>query len=152
QFDRYHRDLHSFPTRRSSDLVIISSSVPKTSDNNNSLPSQSTLRGSSKEISVFNLLLRRRYINISFSIHREAYVANLIFFSGLNVFTPFISPMSPILIKSSIFIPLFSNFRAIYTTRRKFRSIKTARADLSPCGKSSSNSLSSSFVNGGGKA
>src|SRR5699024_1083827 len=152
QFDRYHRDLHSFPTRRSSDLVIISSSVPKTSDNNNSLPSQSTFRGSSKEISVFNLLLRRRYINISFSIHREAYVANLIFFSGLYVFTRFISLIALVLIKSSILIPVFSNFRAIYTTRRKFRSIKTSRSDLSPCSNNSSNSLSSSIDNGGGKA
>src|SRR5699024_7036329 len=124
----------------------------KTSDNNNSLPSQSTFRGSSKEISVFNLLLRPMYVNISFSIHREPYLANLILFSILNVFTPIIHPIEPILIKSSILIPVFSKFRAIYTTRRKFRSIKTARADLSPCGKSSSNSLSSSFVNGGGKA
>ena len=33
---------------------------------------QSTFRGSSMDTSIFVLLFRRRYINISFSIHREA--------------------------------------------------------------------------------
>src|SRR5699024_12550034 len=91
-------------TLASKPFVIISSSVPSTSDNNNSLPSQSTFNGSSKEISVFNLLLRLRYIKISFSIHLEAYVANLIFFSVFKVLTPFIRPIAPMLIKSSILI------------------------------------------------
>ena len=37
------------------------------------------------ETSIFVLLFRLKYIKISFSIQREAYVASLIFFDGLNV-------------------------------------------------------------------
>ncbi len=81
------------------------------------------LSGSSKETSERFLLFLRKCIKISFSIQRDAYVANFIFFSGLNVFTALISPIVPMLIKSSIFIPVFSNFLAIYTTSRKLRSI-----------------------------
>ena len=40
----------------------------------------------------------------------------------LNVFTLFASPIVPIEIKSSIPIPVFSNFLAIYTTNLKFLS------------------------------
>src|SRR5690625_7118752 len=47
-------------------FVIISTSVPSTSDNNNSFPSQSIFNGSSKDISVFNLLFLLKYIKISF--------------------------------------------------------------------------------------
>ena len=67
-------------------------------------------------------------------MHRDAYVASLIFFSGLNVFTAFIKPIVPILIKSSILIPVFSNFLAIYTTNLKFLSINMDLAALSPVG------------------
>src|SRR5699024_2580030 len=133
-------------------FVIISTSVPSTSDNNNSFPSQSIFNVSSKDISVFNLLFFLKYIKFSFLIHRDAYVASLFFFSGLNVLTALFSPMVPILIRSSILIPVFSNFRAIYTTKRKLRSINTALADLSPLGNNSSSSFSSSFDNGGGSA
>ena len=70
-------------------------------------------KGSSNETSDLVLLFRLKYIKISFSIHLEAYVASLIFFSGLKVFTALIKPIVPILIKSSILIPVFSNLRAI---------------------------------------
>ena len=98
-------------TFASMSFVIISSSVPRTSDNNNSFPSQSMFNGSSKETSDRILLfLSANTLKFSFSIHLDAYVANFIFFSGLKVFTAFINPIVPILIKSSILIPVFSIF------------------------------------------
>ena len=66
------------------------------------------------------------YISISFSIHLDAYVASLIFLSMLNVDTAFISPTVPIDISSSIFAPVFSNFFAMYTTRRRLCSIRAS--------------------------
>ena len=80
-------------------------SLPKTSESKSSFPSQSTLRGSSIEVSFFIWLFFRRYIKISFSMHLEAYVASFMFFSGQNVFTAFMSPIVPIDIKSSTHIP-----------------------------------------------
>ena len=44
---------------------------------------------------------------------REAYVASLIFFDGLNVLIALIRPMVPIEIKSSTPTPVLSNFFAI---------------------------------------
>ena len=98
------------------------------SESNNSFPSPSLFNGSSIDISPFILLLFLKCIKISFSIHLEAYVANFIFFSLLNVFTPFIRPIVPIDIKSSIPIPVFSNFLAMYTTNLKFLSTKICLA------------------------
>ena len=65
------------------------------------------------ETSIFVLLFRLKYIKISFSIQREAYVASLIFFDGLNVLIALIRPMVPIEIKSSTPTPVLSNFFAI---------------------------------------
>ena len=55
----------------------------------------------------------RRCIRISFSIHLEAYVANLMFLSGQNVLTDLIRPIVPIDTKSSILTPELSNFFAM---------------------------------------
>ena len=52
--------------------ATISSSVPRISDNKSSFPSQSTFSGSSMETSIFILLFLRKYIRISFSMHRDA--------------------------------------------------------------------------------
>ena len=92
---------------------IVSSSVPRISERSSSLPSQSTLRGSSIDTSILVLLFLRRYIRISFSIHLEAYVASLIFFVGLNVLIALISPIVPIEMRSSTPTPVLSNFFAI---------------------------------------
>ena len=48
--------------------------------------------------------------------------------NSLKVFTPFIKPIVPIDIKSTIPIPVFSNFLEIYTTNLKFLSTKTCLA------------------------
>ena len=64
-------------------------------------------------------------MRISFSIHLEAYVASLIFLSGLNVLIALISPIVPMEIKSSTPTPVLSNFFAMYTTSRKLCSIKS---------------------------
>ena len=122
------------------------------SERSNSFPSLSLFSGSSIETSDLILLFLLKYIKISFSIHLEAYVASFIFFSELNVFTPFISPIVPIEIKSSIPIPVFSNFLAIYTTNLRFLSTSSFLA--STHSSSDSNlfivSSSSSVDNGGG--
>ena len=49
-----------------------SPSVPSTSDSRSSLPSQSVFSGSSKLTSVRWPAFFRRYMRISFSMHREA--------------------------------------------------------------------------------
>ena len=103
--------LHS--TSVSISLYIISSSVPIMSDNRSSLPSQSTLSGSSIDTSAFILLFLLRYIRISFSIHLDAYVASLIFLSLSYELIALISPIVPIDIKSSTPTPVLSNFFAI---------------------------------------
>ena len=59
-------------TSASSGCITTSSSVPITSLSSSSLPSQSVFSGSSKLTSTRVLLFLRRYIKISFSIHREA--------------------------------------------------------------------------------
>ncbi len=115
----------------SKSLYIISSSVPRISDSKSSFPSQSTLRGSSIETSAFVLLFLLRYINISFSIHLEAYVASLIFFSGLYELIAFIRPIVPIEIKSSTPTPVLSNFFAMYTTSLRLCSISCDFAPFS---------------------
>ena len=46
--------------------------VPNISDKSSSFPSQSTFKGSSMETSDFVLLFLLKYINISFSIQRDA--------------------------------------------------------------------------------
>lgn len=50
-------------------------------------------------------------------------MASFIFFSGLKVFTALISPMVPMEIKSSVLTPVFSNFLARNTTRRRLCSM-----------------------------
>ena len=97
------------------------------------------------------MLFRLKYIKISFSIQREAYVASLIFFPVLNVFIAFINPIVPIEIKSSKSIPVFSNFLAIYTTNLKFLSTKICFELLSSSSILESTSISSSAESGGGK-
>jgi hypothetical protein len=65
------------------------------------------------ETSIFVLLLRRKYMRISFSIQREAYVASLMFFPGLKVLIALIKPMVPMEIKSSTPTLVLSNFLAM---------------------------------------
>ena len=62
----------SWSTSSSIGRMTVSESVPRTSESSSSLPSQSTLSGSSKLTSCFVRLYRRRYIRISFSMQREA--------------------------------------------------------------------------------
>ena len=107
--------------------MTTSPSVPSTSLRSSSFPSQSVFSGSSKLTSVRWELFFRRYISISFSMHRDAYVASLMFLSVRNVLMALISPMVPMEIRSSMCIPVFSNRRAIYTTSRRFRSISVCR-------------------------
>ena len=138
-------------TSSSKSLDVISGSVPSISESNNSLPSPSLFNGSSIDTSPFNLLLFLKNINISFSIHLDAYVASFIFLSDLNVFTPFINPIVPIDIKSSNPIPVFSNFFAMYTTSLKFLSTSVCLASkLSSLSNCSIYFCSSSGSNGGG--
>ena len=59
-------------TSSSMGRITTSASVPSTSESSSSLPSQSVFRGSSKETSPFRPAFFRRYIKISFSMHREA--------------------------------------------------------------------------------
>src|SRR3712207_7765025 len=68
----------------------------------------------------FFLMIRRPprstlfpYTTLFRSIHLDAYVANFIFLSGLKVFTALINPIVPTDTKSSIHMPVFSNFLAI---------------------------------------
>ena len=145
----------AFPRRRISTSSsrrreITSSSVPKMSDSKSSFPSQSTFKGSSMETSIFVLLFRRRYIRISFSMHRDAYVASLIFFTGLKVLIALISPMVPIEIKSSTLTPVLSNFFAIYTTSRRLCSIRSDLASFSSGVPSFSRILASLWLSSGG--
>ena len=131
-------------------LLTQSLSVPKMSDNNNSLPSQSTFNGSSIDISCFLLAVFLKYIKISFSMHLEAYVASFIFFWGEKVLHALIKPMVPIEIKSSTPTPLDSNLFAIYTTSRKLCVIKTSLASESFFSNLLKISSSSSFERGAG--
>ena len=103
------------------------------------------------EASNLVLLFLRKYINISFSIHREAYVASLMFLSGLKVLMDLINPIVPIDIRSSTPTPVLSNFLAMYTTNRKLCSIKIAFASSSySVPKSLITCVSFSSSNGGG--
>ena len=129
---------------------VMSFSVPNMSDNNSSFPSPSCFNGSSIDISPFVLFVLLRYINISFSTHLDAYVASFMFFDTLNVFIAFISPIVPIDIKSSISIPVFSNFFDMYTTSLKFLSTSVFFASSSFFSKLSNSFSSSSCDNGGG--
>ena len=101
------------------------------SESKSSLPSQSTFKGSSIDTSSFVLLFLLKYISISFSIQRDAYVASFMFLSVLNVFIPLIRPIVPIDIKSSTPTPVLSNFFAMYTTSLKLCSINILLADSS---------------------
>ena len=118
-------------TSSSMSFEITFSSVPRISDKRSSFPSQSTFNGSSIETSSLSLLLRRRYISISFSMHLDAYVASFMFLSGLKVFIAFISPIVPIEMRSSTPTPVLSNFFAIYTTSLRLCSIRLLLASLS---------------------
>lgn len=127
----------SFSTARSSvcfsdscsmPRFTMSGSLPSRSESRSSLPSQSTFSGSSSEISFFSCAVLRRYIRISFSMHREAYVASLILRSTLNVFTALMSPMVPMEMRSSTFTAGDSNFFAMYTTSRRLCVIRGSRA------------------------
>ena len=83
-------------------------------------------------------------------MHLDAYVASLIFLPVLNVLIDFIKPIVPIEIRSSIPIPVFSNFLAIYTTNLKFLSTNSCLTDSSPLLNLCSACSSSSDSNGGG--
>ena len=52
--------------------LMMSDSVPRMSESNSSLPSQSTLSGSSNETSSLSRLARRKCMRISFSMQRDA--------------------------------------------------------------------------------
>ena len=131
-------------------LFTTSSSVPRISDKSSSFPSQSIFKGSSMDMSFLCCDAFLRNMSISFSIHREAYVASLMFLSGQNVFTALISPIVPIDTRSSIPTPVDSNFFAMYTTSLRLCIIRSSRAFFSSVFKSSNVFCSSSFVNGGG--
>lgn len=98
------------------------------SESRSSLPSQSTFSGSSSEISFFSCAVLRRYIRISFSMHREAYVASLMLRSTLNVFTALMSPMVPMEMRSSSSRQAIQIFSAMYTTSRRLCVIRGSRA------------------------
>ena len=119
------------------------------SDSSSSLPSQSTLRGSSIETSALILLFLLRYIRISFSMHLEAYVASLIFLSLSYELIALISPIVPIDIKSSTPTPVLSNFFAIYTTSLKLCSIRVCFASASEAVPSASIAFCSSLAPSG---
>ena len=61
--------------------MTLSGSVPRISLSSSSLPSQSEDSGSSMETSLRRPEILRRCMRISFSIHRDAYVASLTFLS-----------------------------------------------------------------------
>ena len=62
-----------------------------------------------------------------------------------------IKPIVPMEIKSSTPIPVLSNFFAMYTTKRKFLSIKSAFTATSLFSNRNKASASSSASRGGGK-
>ena len=126
-------------------------SEPSTSDSKSSLPSPSVLSGSSMLLSCLRFAAFRRYIRISFSMHRLAYVASLIFFDGSNVLTALISPIVPIEIRSSIDAVGVSNFLAIYTTSRRLCTIRRSLLSSSPRDSPSNVSASSCGVKGAGR-
>ena len=71
--------------------------------------------------------------------------------AGVKVFTALISPMVPMLTKSSPGTPLFSYFLARYTTSRRLWVISSSRAAASPAAMRSSRAFSCSGVRGGGR-
>ncbi len=115
------------------------------------MPSQSTFNGSSMDTSFLSWELFLRCMSISFSMQREAYVASFMFFSGLKVFTAFISPMVPMEIRSSTLAPGLSNFFAMYTTSRRLWVIRGSLAPGTSFFMSSITFCSCSFVRGGGR-
>ena len=130
----------------------LSASVPITSERSSSLPSQSVFRGSSNETSCRTRDIRRRYISISFSIQREAYVASFMFLSERKEFMALIRPIVPTDTRSSPSMPEPSNFLAMYTTRRRLCSTSAAFAFSSPLSRREILSLSSSCEKGRGSA
>ena len=74
----------------------------------------------------------------------------MIFLLPSKVLTALISPMVPVEIRSSIPMPVFSNLRAIYTTKRRLCSISVPLALESPASMASTSARSSSGFNGGG--
>ena len=115
------------------------------------LPSLSTPILSSIDTSLRSFFALLKYISTSFSMQRDMYVESLLLLSGRKVFIPFIRPIVPIEIKSSI---VFSSayFFAICATRRKFRSISIFFAASLPFAYSARYFFSSSFVSGFGNA
>ena len=99
----------SFSTPLSTLPYTASLSVPRMSERSSSLPSKSVLSGSSKETSLLSLEVRLRYIRISFSMQREAYVASLMFLSERKELMALMSPMVPMEMRSSWSTPVFSN-------------------------------------------
>ncbi len=73
-------------------------------------------------------------------------------FAGSKLFTALMRPMVPMETRSSMPMPVLSNFRAMYTTRRRLRSISTPRTPRSPSLSRPSSSSSSSLERGGGSA
>ena len=72
------------------------------------------------------------------------------FLSGQKVFTALISPIEPIEIRSSIPVPVDSNFFAIYTTSLRLCTISSSRAFFGSVSRSSKAFFSSSLFRGGG--
>ena len=144
----------SFSTFASTPPYTASLSVPRISERSSSFPSKSVLSGSSKETSLFSFTVRRRYIKISFSMQREAYVASLIFLSVRKELMALMSPMVPMEMRSSASTPVFSNLRERYTTRRRLCSMSFALTSSASLFSSSffSSSASSSGESGSGSA
>ena len=78
-------------------------------------------------------------------------MASLIFLSVRNVLMALIRPMVPMEIRSSMLMPVFSKRRAMYTTSRRFRSMRVCRTDSSPPSSRASSAASSSRGSGGGR-
>ena len=92
----------------------------------------------------------RKTIRISLSTHFDTYVASFVPLLLLKLEIPFISPIVPIDIKSSISIFEDAYFLATCATNLKFLSIKIFLASLLPFLYKSKYFFSSSKVNGSG--
>lgn len=74
------------------------------------------------------------------------------FLPGSKVLMALIKPMEPMEIKSSMWIPVFSNLRATYTTSRRLRSMSVFFTSAASGVRRRSRSASSSGVSGAGSA
>ena len=77
-------------------------------------------------------------------MHREAYVASLMFLSERKVFTALMSPRVPMEMRSSMFTPAVGGLSyrlAMKATNRRFRSMRVCRAASEPSPPDSSTAM-----------